>query len=123
MTVVSDLIALIAEATPDELGRGTPNGNLTIWLSFIGVMFTAGVGVIVAVINRGQKELHGDHANVQVILGDIKANQENFSEDIGNIRSSIIKVHERLDRHMEHHNEVQTDHRQRVRLVADNPRD
>lgn len=107
--------ALFAAVVDEMTSPISGGGNLAIWLSFIGIMFTAGVTVIVAALQRGRKELHSDHNAVQSILAEMKANQVNFIEDIRDVKGSIRKVHERLDQHLERHNEEQVSFRQRDR--------
>lgn len=121
---------LVASDLESDLGRN-PGGNLAIWLSFIGVMFTAGVTVIIAALNRGRKELHGDHTNVQKLLRSIEDNAirtnegvEHNAEAIDGLRQSIVRLHDRLDTHLEHHNaEHRSPSDEMIRRVLEGDRD
>lgn len=105
MMMLADLLLAVGDLESD-LSRN-PGGNLAIWLSFIGAMFAASVTVIVAALNRGRKELHSDHADVQILLAKIESNQEDAAEDRKEMKASLSAVHKRLDVHLEHHNDRQ----------------
>ena len=104
-----EVFARTAQDLERDLGR-SPGGNLAIWLTFVGAMFTAGTTVMIGSINRGRKQNASDHADVQLLLQQITSNQEAFGVDISEIRSSLRKVHERIDLHLEHHTDREDRH-------------